>query len=163
MSVNCYSNTEDMPFKFYGAYILFCPTLAKGSKWHTIQIWVIDVFIIHIMSSSSRPIFMQKHSSYYEMCKIRHPDIHWRQCKWQTHFALLREISLLSLASFCQIRAVLYTTCTCEHFSISQTSGVMSQNIGGGTIFAMGTKRPSPRERSDRAGGGGVRVSPLPR
>ena len=22
----------------------FCPTLAKGSKWHTIQTWVIDVF-----------------------------------------------------------------------------------------------------------------------
>ena len=42
----------------------YCPTLAKGSKWHTIQIWVIDVFIIHIMSSSSRPNFMQKHSSY---------------------------------------------------------------------------------------------------
>ena len=32
---------------------------------------------------------------------------HWRQCKWQTHFALLREMSLLSLASFCQIRAIL--------------------------------------------------------
>ena len=44
--------------------ILCCPTLAKGSKWHTIQIWVIDVFIIHIMSSSSTPNFMQKHSSY---------------------------------------------------------------------------------------------------
>ena len=36
---------------------LYCPTLAQGSKWHTIQIWVIDVFIIHIMSSSSRPEF----------------------------------------------------------------------------------------------------------
>ena len=34
---------------------------------------------------------------------------HWRQCKWQTHFALLREISLLSLASFCQIRAEYWT------------------------------------------------------
>ena len=36
---------------------------------------------------------------------------HWRQCKWQTHFALLREMSLLSLASFCQIRAE-YLHCT---------------------------------------------------
>ena len=35
---------------------------------------------------------------------------HWRQCKWQTHFALLREMSLLSLASFCQIRAVKLVT-----------------------------------------------------
>ena len=31
---------------------------------------------------------------------------HWRQWKWQTHFALLQEISLLSLVSFCQSRAV---------------------------------------------------------
>ena len=30
---------------------------------------------------------------------------HCRQCKWQTNFALLQEISLLSLASFCQSRA----------------------------------------------------------
>ena len=28
---------------------------------------------------------------------------HWCQCKWQTHFALLREMSLLSLASFCKL------------------------------------------------------------
>ena len=33
---------------------------------------------------------------------------HWRQWKWQTHFAVLQEISLLSLASFCQRRAVQY-------------------------------------------------------
>ena len=32
---------------------------------------------------------------------------HGRQWKWQTHFALLQEISLLSLASFCQSRAAL--------------------------------------------------------
>ena len=32
---------------------------------------------------------------------------HWHQWKWQTHFALLQEISLLSLASFCQSRAEL--------------------------------------------------------
>ena len=32
---------------------------------------------------------------------------HWRQWKWQTHFTLLQEMSLLSLASFCQSRAVL--------------------------------------------------------
>ena len=30
---------------------------------------------------------------------------HGRQRKWQTHFALLQEMSLLSLASFCQSRA----------------------------------------------------------
>ena len=42
---------------------LYCPTLAKGSKWHTIQIWVIGVFIFHLMCSSSRPNFRQKHSS----------------------------------------------------------------------------------------------------
>ena len=40
--------------------------------------------------------------------------------------------------------------------TITEASGVMSQNIWGGTIFA--------RERSDRAGGGcGRGVSPLPR
>ena len=38
---------------------------------------------------------------------------HWRQCKWQTHFALLQEMSLLSLASFCQSRAV-YTPRSAE-------------------------------------------------
>ena len=32
---------------------------------------------------------------------------HWRQCKWQTQFALLQELPLLSLASFCQSRAEL--------------------------------------------------------
>ena len=36
---------------------IICPTLAKGSKWYTIQIWVIDVFLIHIMSSSSQAKF----------------------------------------------------------------------------------------------------------
>ena len=40
------------------------------------------------------------------VCQVRHHDIyHWHQWKWQTHFALLQEISLLSLASFCQSRA----------------------------------------------------------
>ena len=29
---------------------------------------------------------------------------HWCQWKWQTHFSLLQEMSLLSLASFCQSR-----------------------------------------------------------
>ena len=33
---------------------------------------------------------------------------HWRQWKWQTDYALLQQISLLSLASFCQIRAVYF-------------------------------------------------------
>ena len=34
-------------------------------------------------------------------------------------------------------------------------SGVMSQKIwGGGHNLCEGAKRPSPRERSDRAGGG---------
>ena len=33
---------------------------------------------------------------------------YWHQCKWQTHFALLQEMSLLSLASFCQSRAVVH-------------------------------------------------------
>ena len=33
--------------------------------------------------------------------------LHWRQWKWQTNFALLQEISCLSLASFCQSKAVL--------------------------------------------------------
>ena len=32
---------------------------------------------------------------------------HWRSWKWWTHFALFQEISLLSLASFCQSRAAL--------------------------------------------------------
>ena len=32
---------------------------------------------------------------------------HWHQWKWQTHFALLQEMLLLSLVSFCQSRAVL--------------------------------------------------------
>ena len=39
---------------------------------------------------------------------IWHPTFmifHWCQWKWQTHFALLQEMSLLSLASFCQSRA----------------------------------------------------------
>ena len=30
---------------------------------------------------------------------------YWHQCKWQTHFPLLQQMSLLSLASFCQSRA----------------------------------------------------------
>ena len=33
---------------------------------------------------------------------------HCRQCKWQTHFALLQDMSLLSFASFCQSRAALF-------------------------------------------------------
>ena len=46
-------------------------------------------------------------------------------------------------------------------FMIVMGSGVMSQKIWGGTIFAR--ERPSPRERSDRAGegvGGGGGVPP---
>ena len=40
-----------------------CPTLAKGSKWHTIEIWVIDVFVFYLVCSSSRPNFRHQHSS----------------------------------------------------------------------------------------------------
>ena len=39
-------------------------------------------------------------------------------------------------------------------YSTLDTSGVMSQNIWGGHNLCEGAKRPSPRERSDRAGGG---------
>ena len=52
------------------------------------------------MCSSSTPNFMHKDIMIF----------HWRQWKWQTHFAFLQEISLLSLASFCQSRAVQMTT-----------------------------------------------------
>ena len=31
-----------------------CPTLAKGSKWHTISIWVTDVFVLYLVCSSSK-------------------------------------------------------------------------------------------------------------
>ena len=31
-----------------------------------------------------------------DICKIILMIFHWRQCKWQTHFALLREMSLLT-------------------------------------------------------------------
>ena len=52
------------------------------------------------MSSSCRNTHPTKRYVRYDIMIF-----HWRQCKWQTHFALLREMSLLSLASFCQIRA----------------------------------------------------------
>ena len=41
----------------------YCPTLAKGSKWHNITISVTDVVIFYLVCSSSRPTLMHKHSS----------------------------------------------------------------------------------------------------
>ena len=90
----------------------FCPTMAKGSKWHTIWIWVIDVFIFYLVCSSFRPNVMHidTHPAIFKRDMLGIKDImifHWCQWKWQTHFALLQELSLLSLASFCHSRAEL--------------------------------------------------------
>ena len=56
----------------------FCPTLAKGSKWH---------------------------SNKFELLTV-------------SYFALLQDISLLSLASFCQSRAELHSCCITDLCSV---------------------------------------------
>ena len=57
------------------------------------------------MCSSPRPnCMLNTHpAERYVRCDIM--IIHWHQWKWQIHSALLQEISLLSLPSFCQSRA----------------------------------------------------------
>ena len=58
---------------------------------------------------------------------------HWCQWNWQPHFALLQEISLLSLASFCQSRAVLVSSSSwftfCESgFGVMPSVSTMASN-----------------------------------
>ena len=45
---------------------------------------------------------------------------HWCQSKWETHFALLEEMSQLSLASFCQRRAALVSKLVVLEIKMSQ-------------------------------------------
>ena len=62
---------------------------------------------------------------------------HWRQWKWQTHFALLQEMSLLSLASFCQSRAVwhIYPLQVLRTWHI-QKAILTNENIPSSTVRA---------------------------
>ena len=53
----------------------YCPALAEGGRWHTIQIWVIYSFILYLMCSSSRPDFMHGHSSCWEICWVGHHSV----------------------------------------------------------------------------------------
>ena len=50
---------------------LCCPTLAKGSKWQILQLWVIHNFRLDSACSTSRPSLEQKNPSYWETFKFR--------------------------------------------------------------------------------------------
>ena len=54
------------------------------------------------------PVQMFMHKLLRDMLRQYIMVFHWYQWKWETHFVLLQEMSLFSLASFCQNGAVFF-------------------------------------------------------
>ena len=65
---------------------------------------------------------------------------HWRQWKWQTHSALLQEMSLLSLASFCQMPSSHLPRTPCDKFAYDFHCAIFFGIVGGYGLRHMCSK-----------------------